>query len=213
MGVLLLAAALLLCADDPAGGAPGPVAPEGPCIPPAANWHPIITGDDAARLRNIRKTWNDTLAIVRPTHADEIAAEGALLDPDAALSDATPGAGAYRCRVLKLGAQAAGQDDFRTFPGVPCEIVAQADGRFAFTMTGAQQRPIGRLYPDNSRRMVYLGTLELGDERRSYRYGLDHDRDQVAALERIGDDRWRLVFPAPHFESLLDVIEIIPAAP
>jgi hypothetical protein len=30
-------------------------------------------------------------------------------------------------------------------------------------------------------------------------------------IERIGDKRWRLVLPYPRFESLLDVVEIVPA--
>ena len=29
-------------------------------------------------------------------------------------------------------------------------------------------------------------------------------------VERIGDNRWRLVFPYPHFESTLDVLELVP---
>ena len=28
--------------------------------------------------------------------------------------------------------------------------------------------------------------------------------------KKIGDDRWRIVFPYPHYESTLDVIELIP---
>jgi hypothetical protein len=31
-------------------------------------------------------------------------------------------------------------------------------------------------------------------------------------LQRIGDRRWRLALPQPHFESLFDVIELVPAA-
>jgi hypothetical protein len=30
-------------------------------------------------------------------------------------------------------------------------------------------------------------------------------------VERIGARRWRLVLPAPHFESGLDVVELTPA--
>ena len=30
-------------------------------------------------------------------------------------------------------------------------------------------------------------------------------------VERIGDNRWRLVLPAPAYESMLDVIELVPA--
>jgi len=30
-------------------------------------------------------------------------------------------------------------------------------------------------------------------------------------IERIGTRRWRVVLPYPHFESVLDVVELIPA--
>jgi hypothetical protein len=58
--------------------------------------------------------------------------------------------------------------------------------------------------------MIFLGTLQFGDEGLAYRYSWDRERDMVGLLERIGDHRWRLVFPHPHFESLLDVIELVP---
>ena len=38
----------------------------------------------------------------------------------------------------------------------------------------------------------------------------DKKRDMAGYVERIGPVRWRLVMPAPHFESLLDVIELTP---
>jgi hypothetical protein len=41
-------------------------------------------------------------------------------------------------------------------------------------------------------------------------------RGHVAANgvgERIGERRWRIVFPYPHFESLADVIELTPLPP
>jgi hypothetical protein len=52
--------------------------------------------------------------------------------------------------------------------------------------------------------------MQLGDETRAYQYGIDAERDLAGILERVGDQRWRLVFPYPHFESLLDVIELTP---
>ncbi len=36
------------------------------------------------------------------------------------------------------------------------------------------------------------------------------DRDMAGVLERIGERRWRLVLPYPRFESLLDVVELVP---
>jgi hypothetical protein len=58
--------------------------------------------------------------------------------------------------------------------------------------------------------MVFLGTLQLGDERRSLEYGHDRERDMAGLMERIGDSRWRLVFPYPAFESTIDIIELVP---
>ena len=42
-------------------------------------------------------------------------------------------------------------------------------------------------------------------------YGLRPDRDMVAGVERIGEQRWRLVIPWPANESNLDLIELVPA--
>jgi hypothetical protein len=66
------------------------------------------------------------------------------------------------------------------------------------------------IYPDSTRRMIFLGTLQLGDERRSLRYGVDSERDMAGLVERIGDRRWRVVFPRPTFESIVDVLELVP---
>jgi hypothetical protein len=58
--------------------------------------------------------------------------------------------------------------------------------------------------------MVFLGTLQLGDEQAVLRYGHDRERAVAGWLERIGDRRWRLVFPYPAFESVVDVLELVP---
>ncbi len=78
-------------------------------------------------------------------------------------------------------------------------------------LTGSQ-RQAGTLYPDSARRMILLGTLALGDETMQRPYGVDPERDIVGAVERIGPHRWRLVMPYPRYESLVDVLELVPAA-
>ena len=35
--------------------------------------------------------------------------------------------------------------------------------------------------------------------------------EHVMAMRRLSERRWRLVLPAPRFESMLDIIEITPA--
>jgi hypothetical protein len=41
-------------------------------------------------------------------------------------------------------------------------------------------------------------------------YGRDAERDMVGILERVGTARWRIAFPYPRWESLIDVIELVP---
>jgi hypothetical protein len=52
--------------------------------------------------------------------------------------------------------------------------------------------------------------LVLGDEMMPLDYGSDRMRDMAGLIERIDDRRWRLVLPRPAYESLLDVIELVP---
>jgi hypothetical protein len=177
---------------------------------PNDNWRSLATEDDRGRLRRWREAWTEALARARPAHSAEIAGEGPLLDPDAALPGARPPPGDYRCRTIKLGARQAGGADYRIFPPLPCRVGARG-ARLHFTVLEGPQRPIGILFPDTGRRLVFLGTLQLGDEALAYRYSRDRERDMIGVVERVGESRWRIVLPSPHFESLLDVIELVPA--
>jgi hypothetical protein len=177
---------------------------------PSDNWHILATEDDRSRLRRWRQAWTEALAGARPAHAAEIAGEGALLDPDAALPGARLPTGDYRCRTIKLGTRQAGAAPYRVYPAVRCRVGAQS-ARLRLTALDGPQRPIGILFPDTGRRLIFLGTLQLGDEALALRYSRDTERDMIGIVERVGENRWRLVFPYPHFESLLDVIELVPA--
>ena len=109
-------------------------------------------------------------------------------------------------RVTKLGSRTEGMLPFVAYPAFRCRI---AGDRFE-KLTGSQ-RPIGRLYAGDERHAVFLGTLLLGDEARPMGYNRDNTRDLAARVERVGDRRWRMIFPYPRFESLVDVIELVPA--
>jgi hypothetical protein len=78
------------------------------------------------------------------------------------------------------------------------------------TKLGGSQRYVGLVFPGDTMRQVFLGTLVLGDESRALQYGQDEARDIAGYLERIGPRRWRLVMPEPHYESRLDVMELTP---
>jgi len=176
---------------------------------PNDNWRSLVTDEDRTRIRHWRDAWTEALAQAQPANAAAIAREGPLLDPDAALAGPRLPAGDYRCRTIKLGAKTTGQAVFTAYEPRLCRIGAEGT-RLHLTILDGPQRPIGILFPDVGRRMIFLGTLQLGDEALAYRYSRDGERDMIGLLERIGDNRWRLVLPHPHFESLLDVIELVP---
>jgi hypothetical protein len=178
---------------------------------PNDNWRSLVTDDDRNRVRHWRDAWTEALGQARPANAAAITREGSLLDPDAALPGARLPAGDYRCRAIKLGTQKAGHAAFTAYEPRLCRVGAEGT-RLHFSILEGPQRPIGIFFPEiGGRRMIFLGTLQFGDEALAYRYSWDRERDMVGLLERIGDHRWRLVLPHPHFESLLDVIELIPA--
>ena len=169
-----------------------------------------ISENDRVRLRDWRKTFVDALAAARKAgHRPDIAREGALLDPDAALANPAIPDGSYRCRVIKLGAQVGSMLDYVSYPGFACQVRAQRSLQRLTKLSGSQ-RYVGLIFPDDAIRKVFIGTLVLGDERRAMQYGEDQKRDVAGYIERIGPSRWRLVMPKPPFESHLDVIELVP---
>ena len=170
----------------------------------------VISENDRVRLRDWRKSFESGLDAARKAgHAAEIAREGALLDPDAALAGPAIANGMYRCRVIKLGAQAGETREYLATPIFTCRVRQERQLQ-RFGVLSGPQRYLGLIFPGDAIRNVFLGTLVLGDERRALQYGQDQKRDVAGYVERIGPDRWRLVMPQPHFESRLDVMELVP---
>jgi hypothetical protein len=178
--------------------------------PSSVNWRRVSTTPDRERLRTWRQAWDLALPKARAADPQAIAGNMELFDPDRALANAAPPPGDYRCRTYKLGAKGTATHDFTAYPWSECRIEDQGEVRGLYKVTGSQ-RPTGLLFRDTATRMVFLGTLVLGDETSPLRYGTDATRDMVGYVDRIGPRRWRWVFPAPRFESLLDVIEMVPA--
>ncbi len=170
----------------------------------------VISEDDHIRLRDWRSTFVEALAAARKTgHGSEIDREGALLDPDAAIAGPAIPNGTYACRVIKLGAKDPGNLDFVSYPGFTCRIRPERTLQRLGKLSGAQ-RYVGLIFPGDGIRTVFLGTLAFADESRVLQYGQDEQRDVAGYVERIGPNRWRLIMPQPHFESRLDVMELVP---
>ncbi|HSI16677.1 MAG TPA: DUF4893 domain-containing protein [Sphingomonas sp.] len=181
--------------------------------PPArADWHRVATEADRERLRLWHASWDAAIAKARAAgKGPQIDALAALFDPDRAMPDgALPPPGHYHCRVYKVGANGPAMQDFTAYPTADCVIEAEGEVSSLYQVAG-KQRPVGLLFDDNAARVVFLGTLVLGDETKPMVYGQDTQRDLAGFVERIGPKRWRVAFPSPRFESLLDVVELTPA--
>lgn len=173
-------------------------------------WRAVATADDRTRLGDWRTAWTEALRLARGAgHGGEIAREGALLAPDAALPGAALRDGLYNCRVIKVGGQTEGSLHYVAYPAFQCRIDRENGLQHFVKLTGSQ-RPVGHVYPDGDRRSVFLGTLMLGDERMAMKYGQDRDRNMAGIVERVGPAKWRLVLPYPRFESKIDVVELVP---
>src|SRR4029079_10412644 len=95
-------------------------------------WREAATAHDQKRLHDWRKTFVAALAAGRKSgHSAQIAAEGALLEPDAALGPAPIPTGTYRCRMIKLGAKVEGALDYAAYPGFTC-LIRQERGLQSF---------------------------------------------------------------------------------
>jgi hypothetical protein len=175
------------------------------------DWRRIATEDDRGRLHDWRPTLVTALNSARASgHGAEIARDGALLEPDAALGGASVPNGLYRCRVIKLGAQSQGMLNYVAYPAFSCRVGAEGQLQRLDKLNGSQ-RYAGLIFPNDQMRQVFLGTLVLGDETRALQYGQDDDRNVVGFVEHIGPRRWRLLMPRPKFESLIDIMELVPA--
>jgi hypothetical protein len=191
-----------------------------PAVPPSAadapasagTWRATATDQDKERIRGWYSSWEAALADARAKGLGaDIDREGVLLQPMAALPNAHLPAGDYRCRTIKVGAKGRGGLSYIAYGWFRCRV-APEQGLSSLTKLTGSQRPVGLIFPDNLKRQIFLGTLELGDEKMAVNYGSDRMRDMAGLVERIGDNRWRLVLPSPAYESLVDVIELVPAS-
>jgi len=173
----------------------------------AERWQDVATPADAARLKDRDATFAAALKEVRASeYAGELAGNALLYDPTRRLADPLPPEGRYRCATHKLGGQFLA---FIAYPDFICAIYGSGDKRQFVKLTGSQ-RPVGYIHADTKRNGVFLGSLMLGDDEALVPYGQDRERDLAGTVERIGKDRWRIVFPRPYYESTMDIIDLRP---
>jgi hypothetical protein len=213
-GVLALALVLALGACTTKPKPPPGVTPTvevGP-TPTSDAWKQVATDADEDRLNRLDAAWQSALADARKTSAGEIRREGALLRADASLPRPAPTPGSYNCRLIKLGKATPRSKAYESFKPFFCYVEVENDLLTIVKQTGSQ-RPAGRLWEDDdAKRLIFLGSLALGDEQQPIAYGDNPKRDMAGVLQRIGPFRWRLVIPWPQSTSKLDVFELTPVA-
>lgn len=188
---------------------------------PREGWRAAIKLNDNERLAGLNEAWEVGLARARRAgFSRQIDALGPLMKPDAALRGVKLPDGNYRCRLIKVGAATQGLLNYNASPFYACRVSSGTDRvlpdlherRRGFTKVTGSQRHGGRLFPDTETRLVFLGTLALGTEKQRLPYATVDERDAVGVVERVGNTRWRLALPWPRHESVLDVIELLPAS-
>src|SRR3546814_3243582 len=76
---------------------------------------------------------------------------------DVCSSDLHLPAGDYRCRTIKVGART-GTLGYIAYSWFRCRVDA-GQGAASLTKLTGSQRPVGRIFPDNAKRQIFLGTL------------------------------------------------------
>ncbi len=211
IAVVALAVILAGCETTKQKDAPRPVAV---ALPQTKGdvWQRIAKIDDANRIRRLVGAWTQGLTEARAAARGEIAAEAELLKPNAALPRPAPTPGSYSCRMVTLGKEGGKGPAFQKFKPFFCYVEVDEDLLTIVKQTGSQ-RPAGRLWEDDaSNRLIFLGTLALGNEEEARPYGQDPRRDMAGVFERIAPFKWRLVIPYPKSGAKLDVIELTPVA-
>ena len=172
-------------------------------------WQGIASAADQRRLANVSGAWAAGLADARKGgFTTALRDDAELIKANAALARPAPTPGSYRCSLLKLG----GKPAFEKFKPFFCYVEVEGNLLTIVKQTGSQ-RPAGRLWEDDDpTRLMFLGSLALGDEEAPLAYGDNPRRDMAGIFERTGPFRWRLVIPWPQDGSKLHAYELTPVA-
>ena len=161
----------------------------------------IATRDDRRRLSNWRKAWVKALGPGATGPPGRDRARGA-----AARSRTRRWRSRARRRAIIAAARSSSArrtPAMSASPSIRRPLPDRAAGAHGcvFTSLDGSQRPMGRIFPDSSRRMIFLGTLQLGDEAGDLalrpRQGA-RCRGAASSGSATAAGGWS--FPHPHFE-------------
>jgi hypothetical protein len=161
-----------------------------------------LTPFDKERLANIDTTVASALAEARAggTKDDIATLDAAVSGTPLPLAEGYDPNGTWKCRTIKAG----GTLPLTVYPWFACRISEDGAGWQFEKLTGSQ-RTKGMFYTLSANRLAYLGGgYVIGDKPRVY--GEDAKENQVAIVERRGKNKLIFLFPAPQYESKLDIL-------
>ena len=163
----------------------------------------LITAADRTRMENYEQTREQALTEARSGGtADDIAVlQQVVLNEPQPISgfDMT---GNWKCRTIKAG----GLVPLIVYGWFKCKVSDDGSGWMLEKVSGSQ-RSKGRFYDMDDNKLAYLGSFYVAGETPKP-YGSGPDSDQFAYAFRTGAKGFRLEFPAPQYESKLDIIEL-----
>lgn len=162
----------------------------------------LISATDKARLAAFKTTEAEALAEAKAggTVADLKVLNKALSGEPLPIDGAFGATGKWRCRVIKVG----GTLPLTVYANFKCKISDDGAGWYLEKISGSQ-RVTGRFYTNSSTEMTFLGAGHVNNDP-PREYGQDPEQDQVALATRRGKNKLVLEFPAPKFESKLDIL-------
>jgi hypothetical protein len=161
----------------------------------------LITAVDKARLDKYGETRKAALAEAKAGDPAEVNQLDALLaKPLVSFSDKDL-TGNWQCRTIKAG----GLSPLVIYGWFKCKVTDDGSGLRLEKVSGSQ-RTKGRFFDDGEKRAIYLGSFYVNNDP-AKPYGSGPESDQIGYAFRNSESEWRIEFPAPYYESKLDILE------
>jgi hypothetical protein len=161
----------------------------------------ILSQFDKDRLANFEKTRSQALSEgLRGEPEDIEILTNALKGEPMPIASGFDMTGNWKCRVIKVG----GTLPLTPYGWFKCRVSDDGSGWYLEKISGSQ-RLTGRFYTESDTRLVFVGAGHVNDDP-PRKYGDNPKEDQVAIATRLGNEKIVLEFPAPQYESRLDIL-------
>ena len=161
----------------------------------------LITPADKARLDKYDETRKAALVEAKAGNPADVKQLDALLAKQLVSFSDKDLTGNWKCRTIKAG----GLSPLVIYGWFKCKVTDDGSG-WALEKVSGSQRTKGRFFDDGQKRAIYLGSGSVNNDA-AKPYGSGPQTDQVGYVFRSNASEWRIEFPAPYYESKLDIME------